>query len=194
MIGFWIIAGLLMLAALAGLLRPLLRRADRGADEAEPAVALFRQQLADIDTELAQGRFTSDQAAAARTEITRRMLAAADRGEQGSDLAPDRTVETSWRIGAAVGIAAILPAAALAIYFAVGAPAAIERGGVGAPASRAGPHDGADLAAVAEQLKARLEREPGHPEGWALLGRTLASLERFAEARDAYAHAVALNP
>src|SRR5271166_2408381 len=183
MIGFWIIAGLLMLAALAGLLRPLLRRADRGADEAEPAVALFRQQLADIDTELAQGRFTSDQAAAARTEITRRMLAAADRGEQGSGLAPDRTVETSWRIGAAVGIAAILPAAALAIYFAVGAPA-----------SRAGPHDGADLAAVAEQLKARLEREPGHPEGWALLGRTLASLERFAEARDAYAHAVALNP
>ena len=194
MIGFWIIAGLLMLAALAGLLRPLLRRADRGADEAEPAVALFRQQLADIDTELAQGRFTSDQAAAARTEITRRMLAAADRGEQGSGLAPDRTVETSWRIGAAVGIAAILPAAALAIYFAVGAPAAIERGGVGAPASRAGPHDGADLAAVAEQLKARLEREPGHPEGWALLGRTLASLERFAEARDAYAHAIALNP
>src|SRR5207245_7896611 len=39
-----------------------------------------------------------------------------------------------------------------------------------------------------------LEREPGHPEGWILLGRTLAPLARFAEARDAYAHAIALAP
>ncbi len=75
MIWFWIIAGLLVLGALAALLRPLLWHADSGARQGEAAAALFRRQLADIDAELAQGRLGPDEAAAARTEITRRMLA-----------------------------------------------------------------------------------------------------------------------
>jgi len=99
---------------------------------------------------------------------------------------------TSWRIGAAVGIAALLPAAALVIYSAVGAPAAIERGGSAAEAPA--PHDRAELAAAAEQLKARLQQDPAHVEGWVLLARTFASLERYPEARSAYSQAIALAP
>jgi cytochrome c-type biogenesis protein CcmH len=99
---------------------------------------------------------------------------------------------SSWRIGVAIGIAALMPAAALAIYSAVGAPAAIERGAsaAAAPAS----DDRAKLAAAAEQLKARLQQEPGHVEGWVLLARTFASLERYPEARAAYNQAIALAP
>src|SRR5207244_13210225 len=64
-----------------------------------------------------------------------------------------------------------------------------------ASASRAtGTPDLAELPAAAEQLRARLERDPDHPEGWVLLGRTLTRLARFTEARDAYAHAIALKP
>jgi cytochrome c-type biogenesis protein CcmH len=193
MIWFWIIAGLLTLAALAVLLRPLVRRAGRGVDQGESVVAVFRRQLADIDTELAQGRLALDQVATTRTEITRRMLAAADQESQGWSLAPGSPAEISWRIGTAVGIAGLLPAAALAVYLAVGAPVAVDRAGAGAAAGQ-GPHDTAELAAAADQLKARLQREPGHLEGWILLGRTLASLERFADARDAYGQAIRLAP
>src|SRR5260370_5113713 len=50
------------------------------------------------------------------------------------------------------------------------------------------------LAAAAEQLKARLQQEPGHVEGWVLLARTFASLERYPEARTAYNQAIALAP
>ena len=50
MIWFWMVAGLLILVALAALLRPLVWRAGRGASEGEAAVAMFRRQLADIDT------------------------------------------------------------------------------------------------------------------------------------------------
>ncbi|MBO0737835.1 MAG: tetratricopeptide repeat protein, partial [Alphaproteobacteria bacterium] len=50
------------------------------------------------------------------------------------------------------------------------------------------------LAAAADQLKARLESEPGHVEGWVLLGRTFAKLGRFPDARDAYQRAIALAP
>jgi cytochrome c-type biogenesis protein CcmH len=194
MIWFWMVAGLLILVALAALLRPLVWRAGRGASEGEAAVAMFRRQLADIDTELAQGRLASDEAAAARTEITRRMLAAADREHEEVDLDAANTTEASWRVGTAVGVAGILPAAALAIYFAVGAPAAINPPATASTARGAGQHAVPELAAVADQLKARLEREPDHPEGWVLLGRTLTSLQRFDEARDAYGRAIAFKP
>jgi cytochrome c-type biogenesis protein CcmH len=51
-----------------------------------------------------------------------------------------------------------------------------------------------ELTAAVDQLKARLEREPDHPEGWVLLGRTLTLLQRFDEAREAYGRAIAFKP
>ncbi len=191
MIWFWIIAGLLVLVALIALLMPLLRATPESADHGEPVVAVFRRQLTSLDGEIAQGRLAADEAAAVRAEVTRRMLSAADQEAQNSRPAVLGSAAISWRIGAAVGIAALLPAAALAIYSAVGAPAAIERGG---SAAAAPPHDRAELAAAAEQLKARLQQEPGHIEGWVLLARTFTSLERYPEARSAYAQAIALAP
>ena len=194
MIWFWTIAGLLILLALAALLRPLVWRAGRDPGRGEAAVAVFRRQLADIDTELAQGRLALDDAAATRTEITRRMLAAADQEYAEIGIAPANSADASWRIGAAVGVAGLLPAAAIAIYFAVGAPAAINPPATAGTAHGASPHDATELAVAADQLKARLEREPDHPEGWVLLARTSASLQRFDEAREAYRHAIAFKP
>jgi cytochrome c-type biogenesis protein CcmH len=194
MIWFWVVAGLLVLVALAALLGPLVWRAGRVVDEGSAAVVMFRRQLAEIDTELAQGRLASDAAVAARTEATRRMLAAADR-ECGADgLAAANPAEASWRVGAAVGVAGLVPAAAIAIYFAVGAPSAINPPAAVSATRGAGQHDVTELAAAADQLKARLERDPDHFEGWVLLGRTLASLQHFNEAREAYGRAIALRP
>ena len=192
MIWFWIIAGLLVVAALIALLKPLLRVTPESADQGESVVAVFRRQLTNLDGEIAQGRLAADEAAAVRAEITRRMLAAADQEAQNSRPAVLGSTATSWRIGVAIGIAALMPAAALAIYSAVGAPAAIERGGSAAAAPAT--DDRAKLAAAAEQLKARLQQEPGHVEGWVLLARTFASLERYPEARSAYSQAIALAP
>jgi cytochrome c-type biogenesis protein CcmH len=193
MIGFWIIAGLLVVAALIALLKPLLWATPESADQGESVVAVFRRQLTNLDGEMAQGRLAADEAAAVRAEITRRMLAAADQETQNSRPAVLGSAATSWRIGAAIGIAALLPAAALAIYAAVGAPAAIERGG-SAAAAPATDDRAKKLAASAEQLKVRLQQEPGHVEGWVLLARTFVSLERYPEARSAYNQAIALAP
>jgi cytochrome c-type biogenesis protein CcmH len=194
MIWFWLVAGLLILVALTALLRPLVWRAGLRAGAGEAAAAMFRRQLADIDTELAQGRLVPDEAATARTELTRRMLAAADRERDESEFVPANPTEASWRVAAAVGVAGLLPAVALAVYFAVGAPATINPPAAAGTARGAAPHDVIELAAAADQLKARLEREPDHPEGWVLLGRTLASMQRFDEARDAYGRAIAFTP
>ena len=190
MVWFWIVAGLLTLAALLALLRPLVRLPRPDSDQ-EPAPALLRRQLADIDAELAQGRLTPEQAAAARSDITRRMLAAAERGDPEITAAAGRGAETSWRIGAAIGIAAVLPAAAIAVYLAVGTPSAVDRS---AATDALPPHGAAELAAAADRIETHLRQAPNDLEGWVLLARTLAALGRFPEARDAYAHAIALAP
>ena len=195
MIWFWIVAGLLTLAALAALLRPLVRGAAALSEPTEPVTAIYRRELASIDNDLAQGRLAAEQAAEARAEITRRMLAAADLQSQDSAMAENNPAEMSRRVGAALGIAALLPMAAVAIYAAVGMPAAVDPARtVAVSAGRAEPRDRAELSAAADQLKSRLQREPGHKEGWVLLGRALASLGRFAEAKEAYARATALAP
>ena len=191
MVWFWISAGFLTLAALATLLRPLVHRPRLGSGDQEAVAALFRRQLAETDAELAQGRIPPDQAAAARTEITRRMLAAVERREAEAGTTAERGAETFWRTGAAIGIVGVLPAAAIAVYFAVGSPSAIERSGA---IEAAIPHGAAELAAAADRIKAHLQQTPGDLKGWTLLARTLAALGRFPEARDAYARAIALAP
>jgi cytochrome c-type biogenesis protein CcmH len=122
------------------------------------------------------------------------MLAASEREGRNTAPAEAGPAATPRRIGAALAITAMLPVSALGIYFAVGSPAAINPATKAAAAGRDAPHDRAELSAAADMLKARLQSEPGHKEGWALLGRTFATLGRMAEARNAYGQAIALAP
>ena len=62
-----------------------------------------------------------------------------------------------------------------------------------APPSAAGPHSEGDLAAGAATLAAQLAAQPGDADGWVLLARTYARLERYAEAEDAMGKALALR-
>jgi cytochrome c-type biogenesis protein CcmH len=195
MIWFWVIAGVLVLLSLIALLRPLVRGVAENSDRGESVLAAFRQELGNIDIELTQGRLSPEQAEQVRTEVTRRMLAAADMQSRQAGAVAERPLDASWRIAAVAGIAALLPASALAIYAAVGSPAAINPARTSnAGASQAGLQDRAELAAAADQLKVRLQSDPGHIEGWVLLGRTFTSLGRFADAQEAYARAIGLAP
>jgi cytochrome c-type biogenesis protein CcmH len=191
---FAAVAAALVVAALAFLLLPLLRRRGGGADDRASVVAVFRRQLAEIDAEFELGAVSAEEAAAARTEITRHLLAAADREARHARLPPGSAGELSWRVGTAVAIAGIVPAAAFVLYLAVGAPAAIDIAAGAAPAAAGAAHDGATLAAATDQLAAKLAQEPNHPRGWILLARSSASLGRFAAARKAYERAIALRP
>jgi cytochrome c-type biogenesis protein CcmH len=191
MTGFLVAAAALTLIALVVLLRPLFRPRRPPAEErGEPAADLFRRQLSAIDEELAEGRLSAAEGEAARAEITRRLLAAAEREEAGADAAFMGGGDYRWRFAAAVGIAGVLPAAAVAVYFAVGAPSAIER----AAPEAAIPHSDAELATAVDQLQAHLQQAPDDLKGWTLLGRTLVALGRLPQALNAYNRAVALAP
>lgn len=94
-----------------------------------------------------------------------------------------------WREarGLTASVAVLLLAASAALYWLVGTPSAIQT-----PAERPATPRSLDEAIV--QLRAALARNPDQAEGWVLLGRSLSSQQKFAEARDAFARAVALRP
>ncbi|KPL50162.1 cytochrome C biogenesis protein [Xanthomonas axonopodis] len=94
-----------------------------------------------------------------------------------------------WREarGLAATVTLLLLAASAALYWLVGTPGAITQ-----PTNRPATPRSLDEAIV--QLRAALASNPEQAEGWVLLGRSLSSQQKFAEARDAFARAVALRP
>src|SRR5262249_43814310 len=101
----WFVFALMTAAAIFAVLLPLglQNRAQAGGSEA----SVYRDQLAEIDRDLASGLIGPQEAEAARIEIGRRLLAVADQ--------PERPVQssTTWRRGAAVLALVGLPLLAL---------------------------------------------------------------------------------
>src|SRR5271156_3247793 len=56
------------------------------------------------------------------------------------------------------------------------------------------PDHGTDMQAAIAKLAEKLRQHPDDAEGWALLGRTYKATERYAEARDAFRHALEAAP
>jgi cytochrome c-type biogenesis protein CcmH len=96
-----------------------------------------------------------------------------------------------WRgsRGLVVGAVLALGIATFALYRVIGTPGAINAATSATPAAMPATLD----AAVAE-LKAELKRNPQQPEGWRLLGKSLAALGDFPGSRDAFAKALSMTP
>ncbi len=86
----------------------------------------------------------------------------------------------------AAGAMLALGVATFALYRVAGTPAALDPA-----ATRAMP---ATLQAAIAGLQQELARNPNEPEGWRLLGKSLAAQERYPESREAFAEAVRLMP
>lgn len=161
---------------LALLLRPWRRDLDASSDEAEAVrravLVLHREQLAELDRDLAAGAIGEAEHAQARAELRRRLLddtRAAAPAVPGP--LPPRRTESA--------LVAVLPLAAAALYLVFGTPEALAPG--------LDPID-RDIAALA----ARLEREGGDVRGWLLLARSQRARGRPDDAERSYARAAAL--
>jgi len=245
MILFWLICAGLVAIALAFLLPTLLQRASvaQETDKEMANVEVYRDQLSELDADLANGIVSPEQYRHDRDEIERRLL------EDVREPEPESRTETKHttfgglqnRLGvsaiavaivslllprfglqskviallgdvqpalgivlvsfglflllvrssrsAAYALALGLPIVAVSLYLTVGNPHGIELAQAATPI--AGTQQGieANIAALAK----RLEQDSGDAEGWAMLGRSYLSLERYNEASNAYAKAAALK-
>ena len=179
---FWSIAALLAAIAIAFVLPTLLghRRAAGAATSAAANVAIHRDQLKELDADLAAGTLSPEQRDEARREIEQRLLDDVRTGDG------TRATAASGR-RTAMAVAAAVPIAALLLYFAVGNPAAL------APGAAAGDGHGItreQIEGMVERLATRMKENPEDAEGWVMLGRSYAVIDRHAEAAVAYANAV----
>jgi cytochrome c-type biogenesis protein CcmH len=191
-IAFVSIAAAMVVAALAWVLVPLLR-GPRAAGVAREAsnVAILRDQLAELDNDIANGIVRRDQYEAARRDLEQRVLEESKAtGGAASRVPSSAGAWTAAILGGAVPIAAAL------LYFTLGSHDAFAPGAKVAAESAAGQHDMSPqkVAEMAANLAAKLEKEPQNAEGWLILAHTYYSLSRFPEAVRAYEHAAALLP
>jgi cytochrome c-type biogenesis protein CcmH len=177
---FWLIGAALAAGVLAWVLRPFFSRKHSGPLSRNAAnVAIYRDQLRELDADLAAGTLAREDYARARAELETRLLQ--DVGE--ADAQPPRPAGrlAAWMLGAAV------PVLALALYFLVGNPTAIDRE-AGRQASAA------QVEAMVARLAARVRENPDDVNGWKLLGRSYGVMGRYDEAADAYAKAAVRAP
>ena len=177
-ISFLAAAAVMALVVLAWLLRPLLRRA-QGASSASRQVlnaAIYRDQLAELERDRADGSLAESDFEQARVELQRRLLEDASVAD-ALPVAPHSAKRT------ALTVALLLPLSAALMYAWLGNPAAMQPGDAQHQVS-AGQMD--ELVA---KLDARLEKNPNDPQGWAMLGRTYKALRRFDEAEKAFMRA-----
>jgi cytochrome c-type biogenesis protein CcmH len=182
----WFVLAVVTFCVLLALLMPLFRT-DRGTpSRSSRELAIYRDQLAELQREVEAGRISPPEAKAAETEIQRKMLAAAksmDPAEAGA-----ATPRNAARAAALALVSTVVPVGALAVYLWIGSPS--ETSHPFDPA-RAAAHAQAeararDMAALVDNLAKRLEQEPDNLEGWLILAKSYAALQRNAEAADAF--------
>jgi cytochrome c-type biogenesis protein CcmH len=179
----WFVFALMTVAAIFAVLLPL-GRSGRAQNQGSE-VAVYKDQLAEIERDLAAGLIAAPEAEAARVEISRRLLAAA-----GSEPVSEPTSSLKWRRAAAVLALAGLPLIAIGVYMPLGSPrlqdfplAQRERG--------AG--SGMALENLVVQVEQHLEKNPTDGRGWNVLAPVLLRLGRFDDAVRAFRNSITYN-
>ncbi|MCQ1547347.1 MAG: c-type cytochrome biogenesis protein CcmI [Candidatus Accumulibacter phosphatis] len=181
MTAFLIAAALLVVAVIALLLPPLLRtpRFSGSTDQSEANLAIFRDQLAELERERREGSLAEADFAQAKSELQRRLLE-----EVPAQAAPATTDGGSRQT--ALALLVLIPLAAAAGYALLGEPRALD------PLQRQARIAPEQIEAMLNSLVDKLRKNPDDHQGWVMLARSYKVLERFPEAAKAYERAAPL--
>ncbi|WGD56703.1 c-type cytochrome biogenesis protein CcmI [Bradyrhizobium sp. CB1650] len=179
----WFVFALMTVAAIFAVLWPL-GRGGRAQNEGSE-VAIYKDQLAEVERDLAIGLIAAPEAEAARVEIGRRLLAAAG---SGSAAAPKSSLK--WRRAAAVLALVGLPLVAIGVYIPLGSP--VLHDFPLAQRDRA-PGMAQSLENLVVQVEQHLEKNPTDGRGWNVLAPVLERLGRYDDAVRAYRNVLTYN-
>ena len=183
---FALLASAMVIVTIVLMLTPLLRelfKALRRLDEA-------RLELKALEEAHAAAAVDPPQYAARRAALGEALLA----------IAESRPRRAAPMICGALAVAAAVPLAAVFMYQRLGSPrpatvAMTATASAVEPATAGPPIDhGTDMQGAIARLAEKLRQDPADAQGWALLGRTYKAMEHYAEAREAFRHALEAAP
>ena len=182
----WVLFAVMTTAAIAAVLWPLTRQsAARGGSD----VAVYRDQLDEIDRDRAAGLIGAAEAEAAKVEVSRLLLSAADA------VAAEKSVSDApslWRRrGTAVAGLALLPVGAVAFYLMLGSP---DMTGPERPSAQSAQTEAnRSIEALVAQVEGHVERNPNDGRAWEVLAPVYMRIGRYDDAVRAWANAIQLN-
>jgi cytochrome c-type biogenesis protein CcmH len=182
----WVTFAIMTAAALAALLWPVVRPGAPAGLARDAELAVYRDQLAEIDRDVARGLIERGEAEATRNEVSRRMLAAGgaqDAGSAPSSPGPRRAALLSALVG--------IPVVALSTYLAFGRP---DLPGLPQSERMATALERSDYDAMVAQVEAHLADNPTDAQGWLVLAPAYRGMGRYGDAAQAFARALALVP
>ena len=180
--GFVLVAVLLLVVVLAIVVRPLWRTvanvAPTAADRRAANLAIYRDQLAELERDRDDGSLAETDFVAARSELQRRLL---------DEAQPDAgVVQQGGGRKAAYVLLAALPLLSIAGYLVLGRPQALD------PANTQPRMSAQQIDSMLVQLEEKLKANPDDLKGWVMLARSYKVLGRMADAAQAYSHGGAL--
>ncbi len=188
---FWIATVVCVAVALAFVLPALMRArsAESKAQRRDINIAVYRDQLKELEADRDSGLLSAEQFESAKIELETRLAEDALAQEN----APEPVAASNRKLGYALGV--ILPVAAFGLYFALGNPMSLiaiaEAQANPAMAGAQGQHD---ILKMIAQVEARTRENPDDAAAWTLLAKTYAAVQHWPEALHAYEKAYKLTP
>lgn len=181
--GFVLFAALIVVLAVALLLPPLLRqrKATTDTERREANLAIFRDQLGELERERDEASLSPEDFEQAQRELQRRLL---EETQPEATPAAELASPPASR-NTAIALLILLPVAAALGYAALGTPRGLDPMQTQAPRNVT-PEQMQDMVST---LAEKLKQNPEDANGWVMLARSYKVLGRYAEAADAYSRA-----
>ena len=180
----WLVFAALTVAVVLALLWTLRSGGGSEANASSRAdLAVYKDQLAEIDRDLERGVIAVTEAGAARNEISRRLLTA-DRSLRDG---PAANTSRGLRRLASLVVLAGIPLLALGLYLPLGRP---DLPGVPHAERMAKALASNDFPALVLQVEEHLTANPDDARGWTLLAPAYRRLERYGDAANAFAQII----
>ncbi|MFK0204224.1 c-type cytochrome biogenesis protein CcmI [Agrobacterium sp. NPDC090283] len=177
---FWIVVAILTAAVAIVLMYPLMRKTEAPQTRRDGEVAVYRDQLAELDRERAAGLIGETEADYARAEIGRRLLAAAEAEEVTAREARPRRHNLAASL-----ITILLPALGLCLYIWNGSPDTPDM-----PLEARLENPGNDMNLLVARAERHLAQNPDDGGGWDVLAPIYFKTLRLGDAELAYRNAL----
>lgn len=191
---FWI-AALVCIALALALVLPALMRARTTAGKTarrDVNIAVYRDQMREMETDRANGLLSAEQFLAAKQELEARLAEDA----LSAEAVPSAVPAGSRKLGYALG--GVLPLAAFGLYFWLGNPMSLIAIAHAEPApahpAMNEPQGEHDFMQMIERVEEKTRANPEDGAAWAMLAKTYAATEQWPQALQAFEKAAKLMP